>query len=402
MKTLTVGMLTLCVCLAGCSEETSRDSADAALSPDADQQADAGADASPTDTDGLDAQAGDAAPGDASPDVADASKAEDVAPDAAPEEGVIFGVYRGGATDDHLQRIADYEAWIGRAVHVRLTYIWENETDWANFERPWQLARWKEWDDGRADRQWAIGVPNHPDGDAYSLEECATGAYNGHFEKLAQALVDNGQEDAILRIGWEFNGGWFPFSAVDKEAAFAGCWREIVDTMRAVPGQAFVMNWNPTMEEKFDVDAAWPGDGYVDEIGIDVYDVSWGHYVSDNCSGGTCPAELQRATWRDIHDGTDWGFGLQDWVDFAQRHGKPLSLPEWGLNEISEPDGTWRYGGGDNPYFIEKMHAWIHDPTNNVRWAAYFDVHPPDGDHKLYGETQFPESKAKFLELFGR
>ncbi len=70
-----------------------------------------------------------------------------------------------------------------------------------------------------------------------------------------------------------------------------------------------------------------------------------------------------------------------------------MSLPEWGLWE--RPDG---HGGGDNPYFIERMHEFIADPANNVAYQAYFEYDvKPDGNHRL---RDLKNSGRVFRELF--
>ena len=75
--------------------------------------------------------------------------------------------------------------------------------------------------------------------------------------------------------------------------------------------------------------------------------------------------------------------GLAFWTKFAKAHKKPLAIPEWGLNRRS--DG---HGGGDNPYFIERMHAFITDPANNVLFHCYFDVNVADENHRhVIGHT---------------
>ncbi len=43
-------------------------------------------------------------------------------------------------------------------------------------------------------------------------------------------MVSKGCTDTTLRLGWEFNGTFFPWAAGGKEASFAAYWREIVDT----------------------------------------------------------------------------------------------------------------------------------------------------------------------------
>lgn len=77
-----------------------------------------------------------------------------------------------------------------------------------------------------------------------------------------------------------------------------------------------------------------------------------------------------------------------------------MAIPEWGVW-----DEKYTYGaGGDNPYFIEQMYNYIHDPINNIAYHSYFEL-ASDGDHRLYGDSKnpslFPNSSATFKKLFG-
>lgn len=80
-----------------------------------------------------------------------------------------------------------------------------------------------------------------------------------------------------MRPGWEFNGGWYAWAAKGNAKEFAEYWRQIVTTMRAVPGaKGLTFCWNPTLgDQDFPADEAWPGDKYVDYVGVDVYDECW-------------------------------------------------------------------------------------------------------------------------------
>jgi hypothetical protein len=63
----------------------------------------------------------------------------------------------------------------------------------------------------------SLGVPIIPtdsSGDSVgTLAIGATGAYNSYFVTLAQTLVAAGESNAYLRLGWEFDGGWYAWSA---------------------------------------------------------------------------------------------------------------------------------------------------------------------------------------------
>ena len=282
-----------------------------------------------------------------------------------------LGVYRGAANPS---QVGAFGTWLGRAPSYALDFF-AGDT-WTQIESPdWWLNSWQ-----GSPYTVEYSVPIIPSSGG-SLQEGATGAYNAHFQKLAQTLVAHGQGNAILRLGWEFNGSWYHWYAGDDPASFAAYWRQIVSTMRSVsPGLRF--DWCPTLGAngmwKTGVDAAYPGDSYVDYIGTDVYDQSWGSNYTD-------PA----FRWNEF---TTEQNGL-NWVSsFASQHGKPITIPEWGLS--LRTDG---HGGGDNSYFIQHMYDWI--TSHNVAFHMYFEYDASDGAHRLM-TTQFPIGSAAYRQLF--
>ena len=132
----------------------------------------------------------------------------------------------------------------------------------------------------------SLGVPMIPDSSSGTavgtLAEGATGAYNSYFVTPGP---DAGQptvpSNAYLRLGWEFDGSWMPWSATTPgaEASYASYFQQIVTAMRSVPGAAFRFVWNPDAvaftESGYSVAAAYPGNAYVDVIGLDAYDQTW-------------------------------------------------------------------------------------------------------------------------------
>ncbi|MGZ4386734.1 MAG: NPCBM/NEW2 domain-containing protein [Gaiellaceae bacterium] len=289
----------------------------------------------------------------------------------AANPGATLGVYRGAANPSG---VADFGSWLGGQVSYAEDFL--PGDSWSALEAPtWWLNAWK----GTGHRM-VYGVPIIP-GTGGSLAEGASGAYNGHFKTLAQNLVAAGQGDAILRLGWEFGGGWYAWAVKTTADAsnYAAYWRQIVTTMKSVaPSLRF--DWNPIWGwQQVDPALAYPGDAYVDTIGIDVYDQSWIPSYTDPV-----------ARWNDALT-AQWG--LQWHRDFAAAHGKPMSFPEWGLAIRS--DG---HGGGDAPYFIQQMAAWI--AQNNVAYHIYFEVDVSDGQHMLT-DSEFSQSSAAFTSLFG-
>jgi len=328
-----------------------------------------------------------------------------------------MAAYRWGISPDAN---AAFSQWIG------VDNVWAEDFEpsetWDNIAYPgWQLFPWGKWVQANPQRRLILSVPMLPgpwnlSGPAkglaakepVSLQAGADGKYNGYYETLAQKLVAHGLGNSILRIGWEMNGGWYTWHGSDHPKAWAAYFVQIVKTMRAVEGAhdlKFV--WNPATDYlQFPAEACYPGDEFVDIIGIDIYDQSWlkDSYPFPKDASEDEKLRRQKKVWDQwIYNGNH---GVKFWTDFARKQNKPLAVCEWGV--CDRKDG---HGGLDNPYFIEQMHRFITDPANNVVFHCYFDVEAGDGKHQLSPgkdgkngthTTLFPKSAAKFQELFGR
>jgi Glycosyl hydrolase family 26 len=225
-------------------------------------------------------------------------------------------------------------------------------------------------------------------GSAYGLQQGASGAYNSYFLQLAQEMVAGGQGDSIVRPGWEFNGSWFPWAANGQAAAFVGYWQQIVETMRSVPGGNFKFEWNPNAGDSGvgNLASYYPGSAYVDYIGLDVYDQAWATYTGISSEWNTYLTEPYGLNW------LAW---------FAASQGKPITLPEWGLDPASiANDGgsiseaNTEVGGGDDPAFINDMAQWI--GQNDVVYASYWDYNA-----SRLSNSSNPNSYAAFEADFG-
>lgn len=331
-----------------------------------------------------------------------------------------LAAYRWGAGNANGGAKANeaYSRWINRPVvwaeDFEPTDAWENNIEGGG----WQLGEWQAWKKQDPRRRLILSVPLLPGGwdrsgpkrgegagKPVSLEAGAKGDYNAHFKALAQNLVDYGLGDSVLRLGWEFNGGWYTFRASDNPKAWAEYWRQIVTAMRTVKGaEKLQFCWNPALGwQQFPAEQAYPGDEYVDIVGLDVYDESWGKDTYPLPEGATKEEIAQRRerAWNDVTYGGQ--MGLKQWSDFAKAHGKLFAIPEWSISK--REDG---HGGLDNVAFVERMHKFITDPANNVYFTCHFDVQAGDGHHQMspgLGEdetNEFPQSAARFRELFAQ
>jgi hypothetical protein len=264
---------------------------------------------------------------------------------------------------------------------------------WEQISRPRYML--EEWAGSGLRPVYGVALLPEAD-DGATMQAGAAGEYDEHFRTLARELVQAGQADAVLRLGWEFNlegSRW----ATPDDRAFVGYWRRVVAAMRSVEGQRLSFDWNVNngSGNLYDAVLYYPGDDVVDYVGVDVYDQSGrpGTYPYPPGCDDACRQERQLAAWtQQIHGGDR---GLAFWREFARSRDKPLSLPEWGL--WARTDGT---GGGDNPFFLERMHEFISDPDNRVAYHAYFDVDGTEGQHRLRGP--FPRAGQLFAFLWGR
>ncbi|WP_168122525.1 carbohydrate binding domain-containing protein [Paenibacillus sp. HB172176] len=310
-----------------------------------------------------------------------------------------LGVY---SWDRNPEGVTDFGDWIGRTPYLAEDFLEQNT--WYDLEGGNRLQAWEN-TPYASSMLWAA-YPFPKSGG--SLAEAADGDYNDHYLQLGENLMAAGMDNATIRFGHEFNGGWYIWSVgnandpdhLQKCEDFAEAFRQFVTTLRSIPDQHFKFVWNPsTSIWGVDLEAAFPGRDYVDFVGIDHYDQTWATSGGSSIYGPayqsadpTDRLARQQLAWNaEVNDG-NWGLNMI--ADFAADQGVPLGICEWGL-ALRKDDGM---GGADNAYFIEKMHEWIGD--NNVAWHVYFNVSASDGDHDLYDTVSFPEASAKFSELW--
>ncbi len=226
----------------------------------------------------------------------------------------------------------------------------------------------------------SVAQPLFPrDGDEGS---CARGDYDGHWAEFGRTLTKFGRSDAYVRLGWEFNGDWFWWYVRDAET-WKACFRKAATAIRSTAPDVKI-EWNMTAhrdhvpEGGAGVWDAYPGDSYVDVVSIDAYD--------------SYPASVTQKIWdAQCHQKA----GLCTVIQFAREHGKPFAVPEWGLVRSAG-------GGGDNPFYIQKMYETFAANADALAYEAYYNNAEPDNVRSsLYEPVLNPDSRQRYLELFG-
>lgn len=323
---------------------------------------------------------------------------------------IPIGVYRGPAVD--IGPIQAYEQFLGmpagQTVANVLAFMADTPANWTQFEQA-TLATTTNgppgphtataWEPLLAGRQLMLAVPACCCGTTWNDE--AGGANDAHWAALARTLTSGGLGDCSLRIGREFNGGWYRWTAgPSNSSAYKAGYARIVATMRDA-GFTGTFVWNPYLGRgtfgatNTGVESIYPGDTVIDAIGLDLYD---GPDAANYPVGQTSrtPAQ-QQAVWQRFL--TEWD-GLTGWRSLAASHGQPLAFPEWGLRLWNDA-GKYE-GGGDNPVLISQMAAWLLDTgawMHGLWEDPGYGVADPDDSPARH--IPVPQARTAFLQAFG-
>jgi hypothetical protein len=271
------------------------------------------------------------------------------------------GVYVGNTP----AAITSFETWFGKPVDQILGYT--GEADWSDYETsvPWAMGLWSP-----LNRPVFWSVPLLASGG--TLAQAAAGTYNSHYRSVAQNLSTFRAADPVLyiRTGWEFNGDWMKWAALGKEADFIGAFQQFVTTFRSVSSR-FRFEWNVNLGNVgMNPETAYPGDAYVDVIGMDVY-------YNTEFDGTDASAAFDFMVAEQ--------YGLQWHQDFAAAHSKPTAFSEWGV--MTNTSGP----------FIVKMRTWIE--SHNMLYHNYWDSYDGSYAGKL-SDGHNPATGAVYIEEF--
>jgi hypothetical protein len=292
----------------------------------------------------------------------------DVASRASSNSSKFAGAFVNWGPVGREHTLQSWEKWLRQQPSSVLGVDFYAQSTWDDFFKlSWVPGIWKALNPAR-NVVWS--VPLTVKGTA--LADVADGLHDAEFAAAARA-ISAAQPGAIIRLGWEMNLSSMAWFAKGHEADYIRAFRRVVEIFRRYSND-FKYDWCPGWgPQDSAADLAYPGDDVVDYIGLDVYDFKYEGSAEQR--------------WNTFY--LKASFGLEWHRDFAARHGKPMSYPEWGVGNF-----------GDNPFFIQQMHDWFVKNESNIAYAAYFDV---DGLWPTQIDNdRFPESRKLFSKLFGR
>jgi hypothetical protein len=322
---------------------------------------------------------------DASPDASPpaANDAKDAAAEAEGGDATISnpGTWSSGASGSGVSN-GQFGAWRGAPATVAGTW---NDRDWASSEAQGSLSgEYGAWNGDIDDAMGAFW-----DG---SWADAADGAYDAHWRKAisAMAAARAGKSGTLyIRFAHQMNGTWFAWKVTSSNVAdFRTAWGRFAEIVRSgMPSAKIVFGANNGTGSDLGVPEMWPGDEYVDVVGVDISD-SW-------------PTIPDEATWTAQYMRTDPGsspHGLGRWVEFAKAHGKPLAVTGWRIDWDSNDTSP---GPQDNPFFIQKMNAFFRANAGagpgQVLYEIYLNI--SDAKGQIHPVNANPNASAMYKSL---
>ncbi|MCW2938925.1 MAG: Beta-mannanase [Actinomycetia bacterium] len=169
--------------------------------------------------------------------------------------------------------------------------------------------------------------------------------------KAQAAAVKAFRKPVFVRLDWEMNADWYPGwnPPAVSPSVFVESWRHVVGLFAGVPNVAFVWAPNVFSVHGYQTSQWYPGDSYIDWIGLDAYPQSAPEQALLHGPGA-----------------------MEDTAVFAEKHSKPVMLAEWAVN-TPHPDSA-------QP--IDLVFDWAaRHPV--VRALVYFDFNLSTKDFRL-------------------
>jgi hypothetical protein len=283
----------------------------------------------------------------------------------------------------HVNTLRAVDAMVGHNFNCEMVYESSAQT-WSDWVDPWyindgdQNVNWADWVKAQPGRTLIITLNLFPASVQNTdwRDAGAAGLYAGYAAQLGENLVQAGLGNSIIRIANEANGTWFADNIGNTPTQYAEWvqfWRDTAIAMRSAPRSNFKFDWNVDAGYRnIPLSDFYPGDDVVDYIGVDSYD-----------SG--VPAGVSNR-WNYLYNEPD---GLGQVLAFAEAHGKPFSIPEWGVNPTTVNDG-----GGDDPAYVNGIAHLVQ--SNDVAYQSYFF-----NESWAQGLASYPNSQAAYIAAFG-
>lgn len=212
-----------------------------------------------------------------------------------------------------------------------------------------------------------LGVPfcyNPGSGQINLFSSIAAGTYDTQIQNMLGAFKTNGFLTMELRPAWEFNQGTFNSVNASNLPAFLSAWKHFytfVKTYATNNGMTINVCWCPNIGPNtnsstltFDTNATtgqYPGDAFVDVIGIDTYSFSAFGFTDPNIAV----------------DPTNKNYYVKTMIAMAAAASPPKAI---GLGEVGTDD--------DNITFVNSLVSVLTNCGVHIQYVCLFEPPGPD------------------------
>ena len=177
------------------------------------------------------------------------------------------------------------------------------------------------------------------------LKEINEGKHDAYITSFAQSVKEFGNT-TYLRFAHEMNGNWYPWS--QKPTLYVGAYRRVVELFRSAGASNVKFVWsinaeNVPAEPIGNISKYYPGDAFIDVIGIDGY-----NFGSSN----------PNTSWRSFSS-----IFASPYNHLSKTYSKPIYITEVASAEA----------GGDKSLWVNDMFASI-DSMPNIREIIWFNL----------------------------
>ena len=288
--------------------------------------------------------------------------------------GIALGTYyfeRGLTAPGDSGAVASWRAQMGEKLPaVWMIYQWW--TGWNQF--PAHHARRAQAMGGRFMVTWEPWNGNLYDS-AWNCRAIARGGRDSYIRSYARAVRESGVP-VMIRLGHEMNGDWYPWGTAYASSTgrhngnspqdFVAMWRRVVSIFRQENAKnaswvwapnIFFMNATNTRNSQIqDLRALYPGDDFVNWIGLSVYN-----------DGARRPWKSFSTLFGDSYD------------SLSKMSRKPMMIAELGVTEEGAPRGDSKAKWITNTFLAE-----IPARYPRVRLVNYFSR-----DRRAFGESDY-------------
>jgi mannan endo-1,4-beta-mannosidase len=196
---------------------------------------------------------------------------------------IYYGAYTGSWLQN-LQTVVQFESSVQKTMSIVMWYQeWDNSV-LAVFHPAWMnnvrqhgaipMISWEPW----AGNPNAVNVNSDNCSQTYDLQNIISGKFDPYIRQWAQSAKAWGYP-FFLRFAPEMNGNWYPWSEQcpeNKPGQYVQAWQHVHDIFNKVGADNVTWVWSPNVIYPGStlLSELYPGNQYVDWVGIDGYNWS--------------------------------------------------------------------------------------------------------------------------------